>query len=214
MATDTKQLERRNLLVDCELRAEEDGGQPPKIVGYASRFGVLSEDMGGWRERVKKGAFKRTLAAGTDIRALADHDSSKVLGRNKSGTLRLKEDAQGLYVEIDPPDTQLARDLMTSIRRGDVSGMSIGFYLLDEQWKTEGEQQIREVLDIELLEVSVVTFPAFPDTTVAVRSLAEFRASQAPTEDPPADTLPGADDAAESEALRLAVELEAEADAV
>src|SRR5262245_2558056 len=114
-------------LRSTELRAEGADGERPLIVGYAAVFESLSEDLGGFRERIRPDAFTRSLQEGADVRALVDHDPSRVLGRNKAGTLRLRTDTRGLLVEIDPPNTTAGRDIVESIRRGDVDGMSFAF---------------------------------------------------------------------------------------
>jgi hypothetical protein len=175
-------LERRDI-VRAELHQLEvrnEGSGLPLITGYAAVFGELSEDLGGWRERIKVGAFTRSIREGADVRALVDHDPSKILGRNKAGTLRLKTNTRGLLVEIDAPDTQAGRDIRHSIQRGDVSGMSFAFMLrrdangkaLDVEWHKEDGEEIREVVDVgQLMDVSVVTYPAYPATDVAARSL-------------------------------------------
>src|SRR5437763_1584965 len=89
---------------DIEVRAGE-AGQPNKLVGYAAVYNSLSADLGGFKERIMPGAFKGSVAGSTDIRALVDHDSTKLLGRTSNGTLRVAEDQRGLRVEIDLPDT-------------------------------------------------------------------------------------------------------------
>lgn len=154
-----------------EVRKE---GDKPRIVGYAAVFDQLSEPMMGFRERVRPGAFAQTLKDKDDIRALWNHDSAAVLGRMGAGTLSLREDKKGLLVEIDPPDTQVGRDAMESIRRGDVSQMSFAFAVRKQQWTAEGEgeeeQLTRDLIDVRLFEVSPVTFPAYPQTAVAVRT--------------------------------------------
>jgi len=161
-------------MANLELRA---GGSVQaaegRVIGYAAVFGPLSEDLGGFRERVDPNAFKRSLGDGRDIRALVDHDTAKVLGRRASDTLRLSTDDQGLKVEIDLPDTSYARDLKVLMTRGDVSQMSFAFTLAPngDKWETREEGRIRTLLDVELVEVSVVTIPAYPDTSAAVRSL-------------------------------------------
>lgn len=150
-----------------ELR--EDGAFP-KIRGYAAVFNQLSEPMWGVRERIKPGAFKATLAAGADVRALVNHDPSLILGRTKAGTLNLEEDQHGLRYTITPPDTTVGRDLMVSIRRGDITQSSFGFRSVDENYLKENGQFIRELLSVDLFDVSPVTYPAYTGTNVNVRS--------------------------------------------
>jgi HK97 family phage prohead protease len=151
--------------------------------GYAIVFNVKSEDLGGFREIIMPEAVARTLREGLDVRALVDHDSSKVIGRTSAGTLALTVDRHGLKVSIDPPKTSIARDLVESVRRGDISGMSFSFRTLDDQWRMEDGLPIREVTDMRIREVSVVTFPAYSATEIsarteaALRSLSAFRAN-------------------------------------
>src|SRR5438128_11032112 len=95
-------------LSGIELRV--DAGAPPKLVGYAAVFNSKSLDLGGFIEIVRPGAFKRTLAAGADVRALVNHDPNLIIGRNKAGTLDVAEDDRGLKVTITPLDTQAGRD--------------------------------------------------------------------------------------------------------
>ena len=168
MAYESEQDEKRYLQV--EFRVE--GIEEPKIVGYASVFGQKSEDLGGFTEIVRPGAFRKTIKE-SDVRALLNHDPNYVLGRNKSGTLELKEDSTGLKMTITPPDTQWARDLMTSIKRGDIDQASFGFRTVKDEWRTEDGKQIRELVEAKLFDVSVVTQPAYPQTSVAVRSKVE-----------------------------------------
>lgn len=158
---------------ECELEIEEraDGTESPTITGYAAIFNKLSVDLGGFRERIAPGAFSRALEEGHDVRALVGHDPDKVLGRAKSGTLKMEQNTKGLKVRIKPPDTQAGRDIVTSIRRGDVSQMSFAFKTIEDAWNTEDGGEIRTLKDVELFDVSPVTFPAYPDTTVAARSM-------------------------------------------
>lgn len=158
---------------ECELEIEEraDGTESPTITGYAAIFNKLSVDLGGFRERIAPGAFSRALEEGHDVRALVGHDPDKVLGRAKSGTLTMEQNTKGLKVRIKPPDTQAGRDIVTSIRRGDVSQMSFAFKTIEDAWNTEDGGEIRTLKDVELFDVSPVTFPAYPDTTVAARSM-------------------------------------------
>jgi uncharacterized protein len=164
-------IERRKLPIS-ELRVEQKDDSR-KIVGYAAVFNSLSEDLGGFREKIAPGAFKRSLENGADVRALLNHDSNYVLGRNKSGTLFLSEDERGLKIEITPPDTQWARDLMVSMERGDIDQMSFGFYTISDDWETKDGENIRTLKEVELFDVSVVTYPAYTATSANVRSAEE-----------------------------------------
>lgn len=156
-----------------ELRVAADGKRT--ISGHAAVFNKDSEPMYGFVERVAAGAFATTIKE-DDIRALFNHDPNYVLGRNTAGTLRLTEDDTGLAVEIDPPDTQCARDLMVSLERGDVSQMSFGFTTRKDEWVYDDKNgaTMRTLLDVMLYDVSPVTFPAYPDTDVSVRSFQEI----------------------------------------
>jgi HK97 family phage prohead protease len=160
----------------AELRIEKgDPGQLPKILGYAAVYDSLSLDLGGFRERIQAGAFSLALGKDPDVRALVDHDPSRILGRTRSGTLSLLNTQKGLRYEIKPADTTAGRDIVESIRRGDVSGSSFGFRTLADKWSVEviEEQRtlVRTLIDVELFDVSPVTYPAYPDTEVGVRSL-------------------------------------------
>ena len=143
-----------------------------RIEGYAARFDALSEDLGGFRETIASGAFSRSLNGGKDVLALWDHDSRQPLGRLSAGTLSLREDAQGLWFSIDAPDTTFGRDALVSVGRGDVTGASFGFRTLKDEWsQDENGAPLRRLIDLELLEVTITPFPAYPDTSVARRAL-------------------------------------------
>lgn len=173
---DTVEIQERRFLPFEEVRIAEDDNGIKTVVGYAAVFDKLSEDLGWYREKIAEGAFKRTLEEGADVRALIDHDSTKILGRNKAGTLKLKEDKSGLLATITPPDTSYARDLMLSIDRGDISGMSFGFITRTDEWNLEDGEEVRTLKDVDLFDVSVVTYPAYPDTAVALRSKDKLKA--------------------------------------
>lgn len=158
-----------------ELRAR--GGDKPGITGHAAVFNSLSEDLGGWKETILPGAFSDSIKR-DDIRALWNHDANYVLGRNRSGTLRLSEDSVGLAIENDFPDTIYARDLVKIIDRGDVSQMSFGFYTLRDNWRIEGGLVIRELIEAQLFDVSPVTYPAYPQTDVAMRSVFQTKIAE------------------------------------
>jgi len=153
------------------------------IEGHAAVFDSWSETLGGifpFKEKVKRGAFEKSVDE-DDIRALFNHDPNYVLGRNKAGTLDLKEDDQGLFVRIMPPNTSWARDLLTSIERGDINQMSFGFIVEEDEWRYEDGYDIRELRQVKLFDVSPVTFPAYSATDVGVRGMEryqEYRAKQ------------------------------------
>ena len=178
----TKQAEKnlfeRRTITLKELRVVEANVDPltePAIEGYASVFDSWSEELGGnspFRERVVKGAFEETIQ-NDDIRALFNHDPNYVLGRNKAGTLTLEEDEKGLKVRIVPPDTQWAKDLLVSIKRGDITQMSFGFTVILDRWSYEDNIDVRELLKVKLYDVSPVTFPAYAQTECGVRSLVD-----------------------------------------
>lgn len=158
-----------------------EGVRRPIITGFAAVYDSLSEDLGGFFEVVKPGAFAKSLGA-TDVRGLFNHEPSYILGREKSRTLRLFDDPTGFRYEIDPPDTQVARDLITSIERGDIDGSSFGFVIVEERWSTVPDgSPLRELIEVHPFDVSPVTYPAYegtasPDTAVALRSLDAHKA--------------------------------------
>ena len=158
-----------------EIRINEsDGGTC--IEGHAAVFDSWSETLGGifpFKEKVRKGAFAESIGR-DDIRALFNHDPNYVLGRNRAGTLELVEDDVGLRVRITPPDTSWARDITTSIRRGDISQMSIGFVVEDDEWSSKDGIDTRELKKVRLFDVSPVTFPAYTTTDVGVRAMQEY----------------------------------------
>lgn len=159
-------IERRCMPLAVELRED---GDSPKIGGHAAIFDTPAE-IWGFEEVVRRNAFADSVKA-DDVRALWNHNPDVVLGRTKSGTLTLTEDDTGLAIEIDPPDTQAARDLMVSMERGDVDQMSFGFGVIEERWTTrEDDLDLRELLKVRLYDVSPVTFPAYDETDVAVRA--------------------------------------------
>jgi HK97 family phage prohead protease len=146
--------------------------EQPKIIGYGAVFNSMSEDLGGFQEVIMPGAFSDTLTE--DVRALMNHDANLILGRTVAGTLKLAEDNIGLLYEIDPPETSYAKDLLLSIQRGDIDQSSFGFQVLEESWKPPSDTNplpIRVLHRVKLFDVSPVTFPAYPTTTVAARTL-------------------------------------------
>lgn len=188
----TNKIERRFIpATETELRASPDG---KKIVGHAAVFNTLSENLGGFREKITPGAFKDALKT-SDIRALFNHDPNYVLGRVKAGTLTVGEDERGLAFDVTPPDAQWARDLMVSIGRGDISGTSFGFRVAKggDTWEEQSDGTVLRTINKfeELRDVSPVTYPAYPDASVALRSLEEWKAEKEKEQQPtgtPTDT--------------------------
>lgn len=158
-------IERRMVAAAPQLRAADSG---QTLAGYAAVFDSPTDIGGWWVERIAAGAFKDAI--GGDVRALFDHDSGRVLGRTTAGTLRLSEDAKGLATEIDLPDTTDGRDVGTLVGRGDLSGMSFGFRVTHDEWDETVDPPVRTIHAVELFEVSVVTFPAYDATEIALRS--------------------------------------------
>jgi uncharacterized protein len=165
-----ERLEYREYNIDS-LQIEKRGEtEAERIVGHAAVFDTIGD--GGWfREKIAPGAFASAIDR-DDVRALFNHDPNFVLGRNKAGTLVMREDDKGLWVEIDPPDTQFARDLRASIQRGDISQMSFGFEILKEERVKGigGEPDLFIIRDVKLWDVSPVTFPFYKETDVSVHS--------------------------------------------
>lgn len=160
------EIEKRSVMAAPELRA---AGEKRTIAGYAAVFNSEADIGGMFREVIQPGAFADSLKS-ADVRALVDHDSGRVIGRSKAGTLRLKEDERGLSVEIDLPDTTDGRDIGELVSRGDIDGMSFGFRVTHDEWDETQEPNLRTIHKIELHEVSAVTWPAYADTSLALRS--------------------------------------------
>jgi len=176
-------IERRIITRSTQLRAASG----LTIDGHAAVFDqeyVLWEDSSMRAiETVKPGAFSRAIKEKQDVRALVNHDPNQLLGRTKAGTLELKEDSVGLYFKVDPPDTQLGRDVHTLVKRGDLSGCSFAFTVEKEkvtETKKSGKVvRHREIQDVDLFDVGPVTYPAYQGTDVNARSI-ELRAVMFP----------------------------------
>lgn len=141
------------------------------LTGHAAIFNSEA-DLGGFVEVIRNGAFRKSLEGGSNIRALYHHQGDALLGTTRSGTLKLKEDAHGLAFELALPDTTHGRDLAVLVDRGDVAGCSFGFRVADggDRWEQRGAQLVRELLSVELQEITLTHDPAYADTTVALRS--------------------------------------------
>jgi HK97 family phage prohead protease len=168
-------MERRKIQAPVEIRAE---GESRKVAGYGAVFNSETVIGGAFREVILPGAFQRAVDG--DVFSFFNHDQSMVLGRTKSGTLRLSEDDSGLRYEVDLPDTSAARDLQISMDRGDVDGSSFQFDIPKggDEWDFSGDLPLRTIRSANLYEVGPVTMPAYPDATAALRSLDDERAKR------------------------------------
>lgn len=161
----------------ASMNVEPDG---KTVTGYAAVFNALSEEMWGFRERIDPAAFEGTDMS--DTRALFNHDPNMLLARTSSGTLKLEIDDKGLRYSFELPDTTAGRDLGELLRRGDVTQSSFGFTISDDEWeeRTDENGEVEEVTRVikkvkRLYDVSPVTYPAYPDTSVALRSLENWK---------------------------------------
>jgi HK97 family phage prohead protease len=162
----TKKIERRTFTIkNVEARQAEDGTM--RLSGYAAVFNDDSVPLP-FIERIAPGAFRKTLTETPDVRLLINHEGLP-LARTKNGTLRLQEDQTGLYMDADLPDTQAARDLYTLVERGDVDQMSFAFRVIRQKWNEGRTERTLTELSLADGDVSVVTYPAYPTTTVEAR---------------------------------------------
>lgn len=175
---------RRLALADAGVQVRADDGTA-RFSGYASVFNsrtaIGNPLRWGFYEEIAPGAFTKTLSEG-DARMLIDHDSYYVVSRSSAGTLALSEDDRGLAVDsaLDP-ELSYVRDLTANLRNGNVSGMSFGFFVIKDEWNSETievegadpvEVDVRVIREVRLIEVSAVTFPAYPDTEAEVKAVA------------------------------------------
>ncbi len=174
----TDARETRAIDSQLELRSVgADGAGPGTASGYAALFNVEADIGGYWRERIAPGAFTRTLAE-DDILSVHSHDIGRVVGRTGAGTLTLREDAKGLAFENALPDTSDGRDLAVSIERKDIPGMSFGFITRKQEWDETVDPPLRTIIEATLIEITYSALPAYPDTTVGMRSLEHARAER------------------------------------
>jgi HK97 family phage prohead protease len=152
-----------------ELRmAVEMRAAGKRLEGTAVVYNVAAQ-LPGFEETIAPGVFRETLQSGADILALCDHDNSRLLGRTKSGTLRLRDDAVGLHFQLDLPETSLGRDILALAERRDLGGMSFSFRMREEAWSSDGKR--RRVIRADLYEIScVAAHPAYPSTIVSARA--------------------------------------------
>jgi uncharacterized protein len=167
------QLERR-VLKGTQIRARK--GDKPGLEGVSAVYNQ-EYDNGWFIETMAPGAFSRALAENQDVRCLFNHDPNNVLGRTKSGTLRLADAADGLHYDCDMDETRIAADVRSMIERGDVDGCSISFVVRKDSWrdvfddKGNFTQSYRTIEDVDLYDVGPVTYPAYTQTSVGARSM-------------------------------------------
>lgn len=174
----TNKIEKRVFEVKLEKRADADGNERRVIVGMPIVYESRSENFGTndypVYETIQRGAATKALEK-SDARALYDHGGNGTLplGRESSGTLQLRETPKGVEAVIFPPDTSFARDLEMSLERGDIREMSFAFYLAKngDRWEKRDNAEWRVIREFEeILDVSIVPFAAYPETSVVLRS--------------------------------------------
>jgi HK97 family phage prohead protease len=171
--------ERRSLLEPLEFRSAAEG-RKLQAVGYAYKFNMRSLDLGGFTEVVAPGAGAESMAS-DDIVAVVDHDTRNLIGRTRSGTLRVGEDNVGGWYEVDLPDTSTGRDLAALLERGDITGSSFRFRVLPggDEWAYDTDDRpLRTLLRFTLGDVGPVTFPAYEASEAALRSLEALRSTR------------------------------------
>jgi len=180
-----QKLERRYIPVEeIELRQSEEDGLH-KLSGYAAVFNKRSENLGGFVEVLRPGAFRKVLESEPDVKFLFNHDPSALLARTKNGTLRLEENTVGLKFEAELADTTTARDVRQLIDRGDIDQCSFAFAVAKDGDKFTEQKEglyLREIFEIgKFADVSAVTYPAYTQTSVSVRSAKEVMDSHLET---------------------------------
>jgi uncharacterized protein len=151
-----------------EVRKNADGSR--SIAGESVVYNSLSENLGGFREVIKAGSFSESLQDHPDVFCYYGHDDLQILGRVSSGTLALQDTQTALRFECKLPDTTTANDLIALLERGDIRGMSFGFVCIDDEWTDAGDYLLRTVTAAILYEISVVGTPAYPATSVSLRT--------------------------------------------
>jgi HK97 family phage prohead protease len=166
-------LERR-YVAKPEVRSNAIPNSPGTVTGRCIVVNSLSQDLGGFKERIHPDAVARVLRSAPDIRALWSHDTSDVLGRTKNGTLRLSQNTSGdMCFALDLPNTSAGRDAYELVKRSDVSGCSFGFECTEDDWSDEMDEEtnsvipIRVVRSMRMFEMSLCAFPAYEATEVS-----------------------------------------------
>ena len=165
-------IEKRFIDFKLQNVISETETESNNLTGYAALFNSETDIGGAFTEVIRAGSFARAISEKHDVRALIDHKPELILGRTSANTLQLTEDAKGLKVDIQLPNTTIAQDLKENIKLGNISQMSFGFYVRSENWtERQDGSYLREILDLDLFDVSVVTFPAYENTEISLRNL-------------------------------------------
>ena len=162
-----KQENRTFDITNLETRSVGETGQHV-LSGYASVFNSKTRIHDDLEEIISPGAFSDAIKNGSDVRCLINHSWDNVLGRTKSGTLRIEEDSKGLKFEVDLPNTTAANDLIESIKRGDIDQCSFGFWPTEEQYDYNQKPVLRTISNVKLYEVTIASLPQYEDTEVAL----------------------------------------------
>ncbi|GAA1787938.1 HK97 family phage prohead protease [Agromyces lapidis] len=167
-----RDLEMRHVSQPVEFRSADDG--PGTLDGYAIVFNKYSQNLGGFVERVDPSAATKSVSDKLPVVARYNHDDNFLLGTIEAGTLRLEVDDVGVRYIVDLPDTSAGRDVAALAKRGDLRYSSFAFHTLEDEWGvTEQGFPLRTLRSIQLVDVAPVVNPAYRDSTVGVRSLAE-----------------------------------------
>lgn len=153
--------------------ASETGHSVERVSGILAPYNSLSCDLGGFQEIYQPGCFSECIKSADDFRVLFNHNPDHVLGRRSAGTARFWEEADGLHYEADLPDTQAARDLKTSMERGDIRESSAAFYILQHRWEQRSTGRVRIIEKAKLVEGSPASFAAYEHSTAAVAEPAQ-----------------------------------------
>lgn len=148
------------------------GEESRTIEGFIP-YNSLSEDMG-FREQILPGAFSKTLAESKDIRALYSHDDAKILARTKNNSLTFTDGPDGLRFHFDAPETTDGEDALKMVRSGLIDGVSFGFSVITDNWHLINGEEVRDLIEVRLYEVSLVGTPAYPQSKASMRSLSSF----------------------------------------
>ena len=168
-----------------ETRAEQNDKKEMVITGVAAVFEKLSVPLWGFKEKIRRSAFSKSLEK-NNVKALWNHNRDFVLGSTKSGTLKVKENEKGLPFEVVLPDSEWGRSAYESIKRGDVDQMSFGFNVIGQEWdESDPKNIIRTLTEVDLHEISFTAFPAYKQTSAKTRSIKEeYQDYKKESEDP------------------------------